>query len=78
MACIELNTRRLLCPMPVIKAQNKARELKHGDQLKVIATDPGAMHDLPSWCRINGHKMILCETINEEVHITLEIVKDEQ
>lgn len=76
MAYFEINARRLLCPMPVIKAQNKTRELNHGDQLKIIASDPGAMHDLPSWSRINGHKILQCETIDDEIHITIEIIKE--
>lgn len=78
MAYFEIDARRLLCPMPVIKAQNKARELNHGDHLKVIATDPGAMHDLPSWGRVNGHKILACETIDDEVHVTIEILKDKE
>lgn len=76
MAEFEINARRLLCPMPVIKAQNKARELNHGDRLKIIATDPGALHDLPSWSRINGHEMLQCETIEDEIHVTIKIIKD--
>ncbi|KTD33869.1 sulfurtransferase TusA family protein [Legionella israelensis] len=76
MTYFELDARRLLCPMPIIKAQNKTRELQHGDQLTIIATDPGAMYDLPSWCRINGHKIINCENTGDEIHITIEIVKD--
>ncbi|NVJ68207.1 MAG: sulfurtransferase TusA family protein [Gammaproteobacteria bacterium] len=48
-----LNCSRLLCPMPVIKTQNKLKELAEGDILKVICTDPGTMADIPTWSRIN-------------------------
>lgn len=48
-----LNCSRLLCPMPVIKTQNKLKELAEGDVLKVVCTDPGTMADIPTWCRIN-------------------------
>ncbi|MCC5013656.1 MULTISPECIES: sulfurtransferase TusA family protein [unclassified Legionella] len=74
----ELDARRLLCPMPVIKAQNMAKKLNHGDTLTIIATDPGAQHDLPSWCRINGHKLIDCIHKDDEIHITLQLVKDSE
>jgi len=50
-----LDARNSLCPMPVIKAQNKIAELSNGDTLEVICTDPGALNDIPAWCRINGH-----------------------
>ncbi|ARG98821.1 sulfurtransferase TusA family protein [Legionella micdadei] len=72
----ELDARRLLCPMPVIKTQNMSKKLQHGDTITVIATDPGAQHDLPCWCRINGHQLIECKEINGEFHITLQLVKD--
>lgn len=76
MAHYELDARRLLCPMPVIKAQNLAKTLKHGDTLTIRATDPGAEHDLPSWCRINGHQIIGCDHKEDEIHITLQLEKD--
>ncbi|HBX60162.1 MAG TPA: SirA family protein, partial [Methylophaga sp.] len=52
---IELDARRLLCPLPVIKTQNKVAELSSGDILTVICTDPGALSDIPAWARIHGH-----------------------
>lgn len=76
MAHFELDARRLLCPMPVIRAQNKARELQHGDQLTIIATDPGARYDLPSWSRVNGHSVLHCQDVGDEIHVTIEISKD--
>lgn len=29
-----------------------------GDVLEVLATDPGADHDLRSWCRRKGYQML--------------------
>ena len=53
-----LDARNSLCPMPVIKTQNKVNELQPGDTLEVTCTDPGALSDIPAWCRINGHEII--------------------
>ena len=53
-----LDTKGQLCPMPVIKTQNMIQTLSKGDILLVEATDPGVMHDIPTWCRINGHKVL--------------------
>ena len=61
--------------MPVIKAQNKVNELSDGDILKVTCTDPGALNDIPAWCRINGHLVINTEENNELVIVTIEVVK---
>lgn len=57
MSDFELDAQRLLCPMPVIRTQDRVKDLKPGDRLKVICTDPGAKNDIPAWCRINGHQV---------------------
>lgn len=51
-----LDARRLLCPLPVIRTQERVKDLAPGDRLEVICTDPGALHDIPAWCRLNGHR----------------------
>ncbi len=61
----ELNLERLLCPMPVIKTQNKLRSMQSGETLKVICTDRGTMHDIPAWCKVNGFKLIKAEATND-------------
>lgn len=68
-----VDAKRLLCPMPVIRAQNKIEELAEGDILKVICTDPGATNDVPAWCRINGHKVLDINTQANEITITIEV-----
>ena len=67
----ELDARRLLCPMPVIRTQEKAAQLKPGDTLAVICTDPGAMHDIPAWCRVNGHEILDIQQQEEEIRISV-------
>jgi len=53
----ELDARNLLCPMPVIRTQNKVKTLAPGDTLEVCCTDPGAKKDIPSWCKVFGHQV---------------------
>jgi tRNA 2-thiouridine synthesizing protein A len=71
----ELDVRRLLCPMPVIRTQDFVAELNAGDHLKVIATDPGVKNDIPAWCRINGHTVLSIEDVNDEIIIKVEVGK---
>ena len=73
MSAYELDARRMLCPMPVIRTQDKIKTLKPGDTLKVICTDPGAKQDIPSWCRINGHRFIDSQEIGSEVILNIEV-----
>lgn len=69
----QLDARRLLCPMPVIRTQDKVDTLSTGDTLEVICTDPGALNDIPAWCRINGHKVIDSKYQDDEYIITVEV-----
>ena len=69
-----LDAKRLLCPMPVIRTQDKIKTLSVGDVLEVVCTDPGALNDVPAWCRINGHKVLETKTVDDEVFIIIEVV----
>ena len=71
----KLDACNMLCPMPVIKTQNKVNELSNGDVLTVTCTDPGALNDIPAWCRINGHTVVDTDEKNELVTITIHINK---
>ena len=68
-----LDVRRLLCPMPVIKTQDRVKLLASGDQLTIVCTDPGVLSDIPSWCRINSHKVVSCQEAEGEITITIEV-----
>lgn len=76
MSIHQLNARRLLCPMPVIKTQNKIKELHPGDHLEVSATDPGVKQDIPAWCRINGHQVLSIEENNGLILVLIEVGQD--
>lgn len=73
MAHHHLDARRLLCPLPVIRVQNRIKELMPGDTLEVTGTDPGILHDIPAWCRVHGHEVIATQQQDREIIITLRI-----
>jgi tRNA 2-thiouridine synthesizing protein A len=73
MMLYELDARRLLCPIPVIKTQNKIKELRQGDQLRITATDPGVLHDIPSWCKVHGHTLLSTDQIERDIIIIIEV-----
>ncbi len=68
-----LDARNSLCPMPVIKTQNKIAELQAGDILEVTSTDPGALNDIPAWCRINGHIVQESREDDDKVVIVIQV-----
>lgn len=53
-----LDARGLLCPMPVVKAGKEMRSMAPGQILKILATDRGAIADMPAWAEDAGHELL--------------------
>jgi TusA-related sulfurtransferase len=53
-----LDARGLRCPLPLVKARTEIDYIQPGEILEVLATDPGADHDLRAWCRRSGHQFL--------------------
>ena len=68
----EVDARRLLCPMPVIRLQDCINKLQAGALVQITCTDPGTMSDIPTWCRINDHTVISSETSDYEYIFVVE------
>jgi len=73
MSHYSLDAKRMMCPMPVIRTQDKVAQLQMGDTLEVTCTDPGALNDIPAWCRINGHEVVSSKEDKGEVIITVKV-----
>ncbi|BEG98346.1 FAD-dependent oxidoreductase [Bacteroides sedimenti] len=48
----------LQCPGPIMKMKNSIEEVKVGERLEIVATDPGFTRDAQAWCNMTGHKLI--------------------
>jgi tRNA 2-thiouridine synthesizing protein A len=57
-----LDTTGLLCPEPVMMLHKAVRELANGAVIKVIATDPSTVRDVPKFCHFLGYELIKQET----------------
>jgi len=70
----ELDARRLLCPLPVIRAEQRIAQLAPGDTLDVLCSDPGALYDIPAWCRMHGHEIVATEQLeNGELRVSVRV-----
>ena len=58
MTTTELDARGLECPLPLLKARQALRQLGEGDQLRVLATDPGSRRDFDVFTRQAGHLLL--------------------
>lgn len=74
-----LDARNLLCPMPVIRVQDAMGSLAPGEEIEVRCTDPGAMSDVPMWCRVHGHEVLdVVEDLDaDEIRITIRAGSDD-
>lgn len=53
-----LDTQGLLCPEPVMMLHAAVRELKIGEVLEMLATDPSTLRDVPKFCLFLGHELL--------------------
>jgi tRNA 2-thiouridine synthesizing protein A len=53
-----LDVRNQSCPLPIVRAAQKIKELETGDVLEILATDRGALSDVPSWCETTGNELL--------------------
>jgi len=54
----ELDAQGLLCPLPVLKARKRLKTMQPDSVLRVLATDPAAVIDIPHFCHESGHVLI--------------------
>lgn len=53
-----LDARGLVCPMPVLKTKKSLDDLKTGQVLDVMTTDPASKSDIPALVRRLGHELL--------------------
>ncbi len=71
-----VDARRLLCPLPVIRLQDKVNVIELGDQVEIACTDPGVKNDIPAWCSIHGQRIDSLVEQENEIIITVSKLND--
>jgi tRNA 2-thiouridine synthesizing protein A len=54
----DLDATGLLCPLPVLKARKRLQAMAPGEVLRIRATDPAAIVDIPHFCTESGHAFL--------------------
>lgn len=52
---VTVDNRGLLCAQGILRLMRALGPLPPGQLVRVLSTDPGAVHDYPAWCRATGH-----------------------
>jgi tRNA 2-thiouridine synthesizing protein A len=55
---LELDLKGLLCPLPMVKVSQNINNVEVGGVIRAVATDPGAMADIPAWAASTGHEVV--------------------
>jgi tRNA 2-thiouridine synthesizing protein A len=52
------------CGELVIDLRQRVKKLRPRQMFHLVATDPGAIEDIPAWCRLTGHALKQAEHPN--------------
>jgi TusA-related sulfurtransferase/rhodanese-related sulfurtransferase len=56
-----VDARNLSCPQPILRSKKTLKELKVGQVLEILATDPGSKNDIPAWASATGQELLTFE-----------------
>ena len=67
---IELDTRGLNCPLPILKAKKALSGMESGQTLRVVATDSGSVRDFQAFARQTGNELMEQQTAGADyIHV---------
>lgn len=49
----------ICCPGPLLRVKEAADQLREGEVLKIIASDPGFYEDVNAWCKNTGNRLLM-------------------
>ena len=55
---VELDTRGLNCPLPILKAKKALTAMTSGQVLKVVSTDTGSLRDFAAFAKQTGNELL--------------------
>ncbi len=53
-----LDLKGLSCPLPIVKTAQAMKELRSGDLVEALATDPGSVADFSAWAKSTGNELV--------------------
>lgn len=56
---VELDVRKLSCPMPILRAKKSLSAMISGQVLKILATDKKSPEDFVDFCAKTGNELLL-------------------
>ena len=67
---VEIDTRGLNCPLPILKAKKALTAMVSGQVLRVVSTDTGSVRDFAAFAKQTGNELLSQTTEGSDfVHI---------
>jgi tRNA 2-thiouridine synthesizing protein A len=67
---LELDTRGLNCPLPILKAKKALTGMTSGQVLRVVSTDTGSVRDFEAFAKQTGNELLSQTTEGSDfVHV---------
>lgn len=66
----------LYCPVPVMRAKEEIDRLEPGALMEIVADDPAADEDIPSWAKRTGNYLLRSWRKGKERHFLLQKKKE--
>ena len=63
----ELDVRGLNCPLPLLRTKKMLSQMKFGEVLKVLTTDPAAEIDFKVFSELTGNKILSLERAEKQL-----------
>jgi tRNA 2-thiouridine synthesizing protein A len=54
----EVDARGLNCPLPILRTKKVLNEMKSGQVLRILATDPASLRDFQAFAKQTGHELL--------------------
>ncbi len=67
----ELDLRGLKCPLPALLARKRLARMAPGELIRVLASDPLSVVDIPHMCHQNGHDVIESTRASDHIHFLI-------
>ena len=62
----EVDARGLNCPLPILRTKKMLNDMKSGEVLQILATDPASVRDFQAFARQTGNELVEQTSANDE------------
>ncbi len=73
MVKIYVDSKGMSCPGPITDLVKAYRSSVNGDEIELVATDPGVESDIKAWCSASGNELISMKKEGEVYTILIKV-----